>query len=194
MNVTLDQLVGFVGEQMRGFPAIWGVAGGWAIDLFLGRVSRKHADVEIALFRQDQGMLHRHFADWDFYKMVAGKKVKWEADEVLALPVHEIHGVSRKDSSVKMEFLLNEWADDQWVFRREPKMRMPIGVAIRATGCGVPVLCPSIVLLFKAKELREKDQEDFRVALPGLEEKERRWLREALEACYPGHAWLSELA
>ena len=51
---------------MRGFPSFWCVAGGWAIDLYLGRVTRSHGDVELAIFRQDQSLLHTHFSDWRF--------------------------------------------------------------------------------------------------------------------------------
>jgi hypothetical protein len=38
----------------------WGVAGGWALDLFLDRVTRKHEDIEIAVFREDQFILREY--------------------------------------------------------------------------------------------------------------------------------------
>ena len=37
-------------------PAPWFIAGGWAIDLFLGRKTREHADVDFALSRLDQDL------------------------------------------------------------------------------------------------------------------------------------------
>jgi hypothetical protein len=33
------------------FPGPWGVGGGWAIDLFIGRKTRPHANVDIAILR-----------------------------------------------------------------------------------------------------------------------------------------------
>ncbi|HEV2736058.1 MAG TPA: hypothetical protein VGV85_14520, partial [Longimicrobiaceae bacterium] len=49
-----------VAAAMRGFGAPWCVAGGWALDLFLGRATRPHADVDLALFRDDQARLREH--------------------------------------------------------------------------------------------------------------------------------------
>ena len=44
---------------MAGFPQPWYVAGGWAIDLFGGRVTRAHEDLEVAVCRRDLGALSR---------------------------------------------------------------------------------------------------------------------------------------
>lgn len=39
---------------MAGFNKTWGIAGGWAIDLFIGKETREHKDIEIAVFRKNQ--------------------------------------------------------------------------------------------------------------------------------------------
>ena len=41
-----------VARIMAGFPHPWFVSGGWAIDLFVGRVTREHGDREMGIFRQ----------------------------------------------------------------------------------------------------------------------------------------------
>ena len=51
---------------------------------------------------------------------------------------------------------------------------------------GVRYLQPEIVLLFKARHLRDKDRADFAGALPLLEEPRRAWLRRALGRVHPG--------
>lgn len=43
-----------VASLMSGFNNSWGIAGGWAIDLFIGKETREHKDIEIAIFRKDQ--------------------------------------------------------------------------------------------------------------------------------------------
>jgi putative ABC transport system permease protein len=48
-------------RPLQGLTCPWFVAGGWALDLFLGRVTRPHHDVDIALFREDQRQLRSHF-------------------------------------------------------------------------------------------------------------------------------------
>jgi hypothetical protein len=55
---------------------------------------------------------------------------------------------------------------------------------------GLPILAPDIVLLFKAKELRAKDQVDFEAAVPDMNPSQRQWLRVSLAVCYPKHPWL----
>lgn len=42
----------------------WYVAGGWAVDLFLGRRTRPHEDIEVAVLRRDQGSLRHAFEGW----------------------------------------------------------------------------------------------------------------------------------
>jgi hypothetical protein len=77
----------------------------------------------------------------------------------------------------------------------EPLMaRLPVERAIRQSACGVAVLSPAIVLLFKAKSPREQDDGDFGSAANTLDEAARRWLVAALDACHPGHAWRQYLA
>ena len=58
---------------------------------------------------------------------------------------------------------------------------------------GIPVLAPEIVLLYKAKAPRPKDETDFRNALAAMSPNARRWLRRALETAHPGHPWVAAL-
>ncbi|MHA2306939.1 MAG: nucleotidyltransferase domain-containing protein [Candidatus Hodarchaeales archaeon] len=40
-----------ISKLMKDFNKPWYIAGGWAIDLFLGLVTRSHQDIEIIIFR-----------------------------------------------------------------------------------------------------------------------------------------------
>ena len=181
-------------ELMRDFPAPWCVAGGWALDLFLGRVTREHADVELAIFREDQACLRRHLRDWTFEQIIDGRRLPWPADERLALPVHEIHARPRDERNLAIEFLLNERAADHWVFRRDPRVTRPISRAILTSNVGDPILCPEIVLLYKSKAPRAKDEADFTMAHSALDAEQHSWLRAALQTCHPDHRWLVALS
>src|SRR5205809_5719870 len=79
---------------MAGFPRPWFFAGGWALDVWLGRVARTHEDIEIAIFRRDQEEIRRHLAGWEFEKVVqtptGHRPERWREGEVLDLPTHEI--------------------------------------------------------------------------------------------------------
>jgi hypothetical protein len=58
---------------------------------------------------------------------------------------------------------------------------------------GIPILAPEIVLLHKAHEGAEKDEADFREALPHLSPSATAWLLWALEETTPEHLWMAQL-
>jgi hypothetical protein len=80
-----------------------------------------------------------------------------------------------------------------WICRRDERIRLSYDEVIARTKDGIPYGRPEIVLLFKAKHMREKDDADFAVVLPRLDAERRRWLAGALELVHPGHRWLAQL-
>jgi hypothetical protein len=173
----------------------WFVAGGWAIDLFLGERTRDHEDVDIAIARDQQSLARRLMPGWNYQKVVPrGEglvREHWPEDEWLSLPVHEIHAESAGGSH--LEFLLLERHGDDWVYRRDSRVTLPWRQLAVRSGLGVTALAPEVVLLFKAKGRRERDQADFDVALPRLNGRRRVWLRVALEVAHPEHRWINAL-
>jgi hypothetical protein len=107
--------------------------------------------------------------------------------------VHQINVCRSGETEPAFQVMLAESSDGEWIFRRNPKVRMPIS----QMGChplwGLSYLAPEIVLLFKAKHLEARDRIDFDNALPALSSDARRWLRDALEKTQPGHEWLTVL-
>jgi hypothetical protein len=64
---------------------------------------------------------------------------------------------------------------------------------VMTTADAIPYLNPSAVLLFKARDRRPKDQQDFETALPKLPVIERAWLKGCLDALHPGNEWARAL-
>jgi aminoglycoside-2''-adenylyltransferase len=151
------------------------VAGGWALDLFVGRVTRPHNDVDIALFREDQGQLRSHFSAWEWYKLSRGQAFPWRADEFVGHPVHELWASRRGE---RLEFLLNERRGDRWLFRRNLNIARELS-RVQLAHEGIPYLPPEIVLLYKAKIRNEKDIGDCDRVLTKIPEEARAWLQEA---------------
>jgi hypothetical protein len=175
--------------------APWAVAGGWALDLALGRVTRPHGDVDVAVFREDQDALRPALPGWHFDVAVAGALVPWQPAARLELPVHEVHArppAGRAEPA--LEFLLNEREGAEWVYRRDPAVRLPLARAIQPVPGGVRVLAPEIVLLYKSKAPRAADEQDFLAAHPLLNAQARAWLRDALLRARPDHPWAAALA
>ncbi len=178
---------------MADFDRPWLIAGGWAVDLFLGRVTRSHKDIEIAIMRADQAAVRAYLSGWEFEKVAKGEPVPWRDDEWLELPVHEIHARRADRDPSRLEILLNEASGDAWVFRRNPAITRPLRDVRLISEAGVPYLAPEIVLLYAAKSPGPHDKLDFHNLLPSLGPERRTWLRHALEICHPGHSWISHL-
>ncbi len=178
---------------MRGFEAPWMIAGGWAIDLFLERETRPHADVEIAVFRRDQLALQARFSGLKMKKAGGGALVDWPRGQFLDLPAHEIHLFEGPAETPVLEVLLNETDGENWLYRRNAAVTKPLGEIRRAAGANLFFLCPEIVLLYKSKAPRERDETDFAAALPRLDRSSRVWLEHALSVCHENHPWLARL-
>lgn len=168
----------------------WCVAGGWAIDLFLGSQRREHDDLEIAVPADRFGPIEVALPCLEFFVVgdglawpLAGNRDRFEAH-------HQTWGRERETGAWRVDVFREPHDGDVWVARRDARIRMPYADLIRRTGDGVPYARPEVILLFKAKATRPKDEDDFAAVLPRLSADARRWLYDALALVHPGHAWL----
>ncbi len=168
----------------------WGVVGGWAIDLYLGRVTRHHADLEIAVPAHTFQLIAAEFPDleWD----VVGDGLLWPYPEAL----DDFHQTWLRDpasGSFLLDVFRERHDDTTWAYRRDPTITLPYAEAYLQAENGLRYLAPEVVMLFKAKLQRPKDQQDFDTVLPALDEQQRARLRTWLERTEPSHLWLDAL-
>ena len=58
----------------------------------------------------------------------------------------------------------------------------------------MPCIKVEVQLLFKARDIRPKDNIDFQACLPLMSENAKQWLSDQLSLSFPeGHIWLSSL-
>jgi Aminoglycoside-2''-adenylyltransferase len=179
---------------MADFPCPWAFCGGWAIDLFLDRVTRPHRDIDLAVFRRDQPQVHAHFAryGWTIEQIVNGKPIPWLSHQPLELPVHEVWCTNPADPAERVELLFNESNDRDFVFRRDPMITLPLDRAIVRSPAGLAFLAPEIVLLYKSRQPDvDHNLRDLEWVLPALREPSRDWLAQALARLDPKHPWLA---
>jgi len=172
------------------FP--WWIAGGWGIDLYLQRQTRQHGDIDVLILRRDQRRLRELLGEWDLHAADppgAGTLRPWAGDE-LQLPVHEIWGRVAPDQPWRLEIMLEEAHGGDWVFRRDPQVRRPIGTLGTVNPEGVPYIAPEVLLLFKAEIAQTKVDQDFNAVFPELTATAKKWLQEALDTTHPGHPWI----
>jgi len=178
-----------------GFP--WWICGGWAIDLFLGRETRAHADVEVGVLRRDQCALYARLEDFEVHAARSGSLTELTPDQRRrGLPPGD-HGFwcrPRGGEAWVLQLLLDEADGEDWVFRRDTGVRRPAREIVARSPQGVPFLVPEVQLLYKAKARRPKDEADFANVRPALSDERRDWLRAALARVHPGHDWIEGLA
>jgi Aminoglycoside-2''-adenylyltransferase len=172
----------------------WWVAGGWAIDLWLGRQTRDHVDLDLATLRTTQRVFWKRLAGWDLHLGTAPDVVEpWSSPGIVPAPLHAVWCRRTPLEPWAFEILLNDSDGTNWLFRRNHNVRLPLSAIGRTSSDGIPYLVPEIVLLYKAKNVRPNDEKDLETALPMLSGHRRSWLRAAIEVAHPGHAWIERL-
>ena len=171
----------------------WCVVGGWAIDLWLGRRTRDHSDIEIAAPRNDFGSLRRALEPrYRLYAAGAGETSALGIDEEFPSSRHQCWVADPASGKWRLDLMLEPGDSRRWVFRRDERIQQPRSRMIDRSG-GIPFLRPEGVLLYKARSPRAKDQADLEACLPGLPPASRSWLAASLSMTHPGHRWLELL-
>ncbi|HEY4444633.1 MAG TPA: hypothetical protein VGN30_10150 [Steroidobacteraceae bacterium] len=171
----------------------WWVAGGWALDLYAGGQNRPHSDLDVGILRRDVREVLAMLSSWEVFEARAGALTRLNAGETPRMEVNSLWCRPMGAVQWVLELMLDESAEDSWVFRRRPDIRRPLKTVTRRNSDGLPYLAPEIQLLYKAKESRDRDQADFDHIAPYLDPGARAWLRQALTRLDPGHAWIGKL-
>ena len=171
----------------------WWVAGGWALDLYLGRVSRAHKDLDIGIFRQDAASVVAALSGWEFFEAREGVLSPLAVGVAPRAEVNSLWCKRANAAHWELELMLDESDGESWIFRRDPRITRLLSSAIRRNPEGIAYLAPEIQLLYKARATRAEDQADFSLVLRHLDRDARTWLRESLIRTDPEHPWISLL-
>ena len=180
-----------VARVLQGVKAPWYVTAGWALDLFRGRQTRDHDDLEIAVPADRFLELQRALSGYDLYA-IGGGLAHPPTTETLA-EHHQTWVRERTTGRWRLDIMREPWVGDTWVFRRDARIQLPRDRVIAHTADGIPYARPEISLLYKAKGARPKDDDDFVGVLPLLDAVGRHWLADSLALVHPGHRWLESL-
>ena len=160
--------VSAVCSLLSGLTVPYWIAGGWAIDLAVGQVTRDHADVDVMLLERDKHALRDDLPEDEVQITGRDKEPRRLAlrSQNLLLPT---------------EVILAEADGTFWVHRRGAyRVQRPLAGITRHRD-GIPFLAPEVVLLFKVRSKADKDQHDVETALPVLDAGQRSWLQETLK-------------
>ena len=190
--MKLPRKLNSVCSTFSDFKEPWFVAGGWAIDLAVGRVTRQHSDVDICIFRNSLPQFFSYFKEWKIEVSIPGtsQRITCRSIEDVIIPRHELHC---DFENINFEILLNETNGENIVFRRDTSIILPLERFTCWNNDNIPFVHPAWLLLYKAKYLKEKDQKDFKEVIKILLKDDLKWLHQALSRHQPGSHWLREL-
>ncbi|MCG7525587.1 amino acid transporter [Streptomyces sp. OfavH-34-F] len=173
----------------------WWIAGGYAVELAVGRVFREHGDIDVLVPRDAQAEVRRALPGWDWWAAdPPGTLRTWHPGETLPAAVHDLWCRPGPDEPWRLQFMLDEVDGGDWVFRRDPRVRLPLARLGRRSPEGIPYLAPEVQLLYKSRTRRPKDERDFTEALPVLDDHARAWLAETLTLVEGAdHPWAARL-
>jgi hypothetical protein len=180
-QTTPEELAGW----LSGAAMPWGIAGGWALDLWRGSVSRPHSDIEISCFLADLPALLPLLSSFEIAIARNKQLTPYAPGTALPAPPFSLwlrrHGETLWDFEIVAEAQL----DGRWAYRREASVQRPLSAVFTRTTSGWPIIAPEIQLLYKCKQPRDKDLVDLARYVPALDEAARLWLRSAVAAAHP---------
>ncbi|MDE7297805.1 MAG: hypothetical protein K2N94_03105 [Lachnospiraceae bacterium] len=195
----------------------YAICGGYAVDLFLGRESRLHGDIDILAYwtERDKIILYMQSLGFEVYEMLGGGRAHHITDvadqkrvkrnifcckpdcELVSLVGTEEKGIFLIDfrhiGQTKLnfiEFLFNERTDTEFIYARNHAVRRTLEKAVLHYD-NIPFLSPELCLLYKSTDTeREGYQQDYELASEAMSPEQREWLDDALGLTNPeGHKW-----
>ena len=181
-------------EELSAFDRPWWVVGGWAIEAACG-VQREHEDLDVSILACDVPALVEHLSGrWHVWNNVSGVLhplgERWPDVED---PSSQLWlRASARDPWV-LDVPLTPDVDGRWTNKVLPGHSAALEDVTWVADDGVRYLAPEVVLAYKARLRRPKDDLDLDACLPVLSTAARAWLRTTVAQVEPDHPWLARL-
>lgn len=183
--------VSLVAEVMNDVGVWWAVAGGWAIDLWLGEQTREHHDIEVVVCGRDQAEVRSALGDrWELFCLDPPGSAWRPWSGALVAPAFQLQ---LRSPAIEFDIFTESADQTVWYFRRDRRVTRPLSEVTTRPASGIPVVRPEIQLLYMAKAMEAKNVQDFDVARPKLDRDAASWLADALATTLPDHQWLTAL-
>ena len=181
-------------KEMRDFERPWWVVGGWAIEAATG-YRREHEDTDVSILACDVPAFVEFMAGrWHVWNNVGGVLHplgdRWPTVED---PASQLWIRADAISPWILDMPLTPDADGLWTHKFLPDHVAAVEDVTWSDDDGIRYLLPEIVLTYKARLQRPKDEPDFEATLPVLGELRRAWMRNALSILVPDHPWIERL-
>jgi hypothetical protein len=182
---------GGVRELMDGFERPWWIIGGWSIEAFTG-APREHEDMDISLMSSDAHAFRLFIGDrWNLWNVDDGWFRPFDARFPDIRPDSQLWMRRNATSPWVLDVPLTPDTDGRWTNKRHLGHTERLEDVTWVADDGLRYARPEVSLMFKARQDRPKDVRDAEVALPMLDERARRWLRDTVAQWDPANPWVS---
>ncbi len=124
-------------------PCPWWIAGGFAIELAIGQPIRDHGDIDVLVLRQDHLRIQHVLRSWEWWAAdPPGTLRPWLPQEQLPAGVHDIWCRPGPAEPWRIQVMIDESSDGDWVSRRDPGIRRPIASIGKTSTNGIPTWHP----------------------------------------------------
>jgi hypothetical protein len=183
-----------VARELAGFDRPWWVVGGWAVEAATG-YRREHEDTDISILSCDvPAFVEILKGRWHVSNNVGGVfRPLGDRWKTVDDPGSQLWLRANAASPWVLDVPLTPSDDEVWTNKYVAGHVARVEDVTWTAADGIRYLLPEIVLVYKARLRRPKDDPDFEATLPGLSRDRRTWMRQALAGLVPDHHWLSQL-
>ena len=182
-------------DLLKNFTIQWWICGGWAIELYTQEKTRVHQDIDISILRKDYSKLKGFLPDWEFKLPKDGTFYDWNEGEEIDKSFHALWARKKGSETWTIEFLLDESFENDWIFRKNDEIRLPLNQIGYLTKNRIPYIRPEITLLFKSAQSYtniEKNNIDFETVLKKMTKSEKSLLLKWIKIYNPNCDWLAK--
>lgn len=180
--------------ELSGFDRPWWVVGGWAVEAATG-FQREHEDLDVSILARDVPAFVEHLRGrWHVWSNAGGVLrplgERWTDVED---PATQLWVRASATDPWVLDVPLTPDIGGRWTHKFLPGEEAEVDEVTWVGDDGIRYLAPEIVLSYKARLRRLKDDPDFDACRPVLTGSRRSWLRGAIERSAPGHPWSARL-
>lgn len=207
-----------ISEHLSGMDIEWYLCGGFAIDAYLGNITRKHKDIDITVSFNDMKECIQYLKSkgWEIDAPVGNQRLvpvefalqhselkfdniwcyKKGADFIITEridgPFKYMKFTDREQTKLDfIEVMFNKIENGIFYYKRNHNITLDIDNAFIKKE-NVTILAPEIVLLYKSRNYENCDyQHDFDMVINKLDKERYDWFINAMNIVYPqGHIWI----
>lgn len=205
-------------DHLSGLNVEWHLCGGFAIDAYLGNITRRHKDVDITVSfdNMKECIQYLKIKGWEIDAPIGNQRLVpvefalqnlelyfdniWCYKKGASFIITEktagvfkyVRFINREQTELDfIEVLFNKIENEIFYYKKNHNITLEKHKAFIKKG-KISILAPEIVLLYKSQNSENSDyQHDFDIVINNLDKERYDWFINAMNITYPkGHIWI----